>query len=164
MWEVILTIIVISFTAFYFYVKYKMSYWRRHGVAEDPGFFPFGGQYMYDMGSQKIGYTQMTDSVYKEHPNAHVVGTYGMFGALSIVIRDLDIAKLILVKDFDKFMERRPPTDNFCNAHSKNNKYFPKMLIELRRRSLETSSIFFNASFHEWKTQIHDATDSPSCR
>ena len=165
MWEVILAVVVVSFTAFYFYVKYKMSYWRRHGVAEDPGFFPFGGQYMYDMGSQKIAFTQMTDAVYKEHPNAPVVGTYGMFGALSIVIRDLDIAKLILVKDFDKFMERRPAAESFCQPHSKNNKYFPKMLLELRgdhwkqvRSSL--TPVFTSGKLKSMMPLIHQVADN----
>ena len=109
-----------------------MSFWRRRGIPEDPGYFPFGGQHMYDLLTQRIAFIQMTDSVYKNHPDAPVVGTYGMLGNPSIVIRDLDIAKLILIKDFDQFMERRPPQDLFYPPHSKNNRYFPSMLIELR--------------------------------
>ena len=132
MWEVILAIIVISFTAFYFHVKYKMSYWRRHGVAEDPGFFPFGGQHIWDMLTEKTAFTEMTKTVYFNHPNEKVVGTYEMFGDPGIVIRDIDIGKLVLIKDFDQFAERKPTSSVAYKQGSKNNKYLPQMLVELR--------------------------------
>ena len=132
MWETIIALFAIAFTTFYVYIKYyKMSYWRRLGVAEDPGFFPFGSAHMTDMLSQRIAFAQLTDRVYKSFPDAPFVGTYDMLGSPSLVIRDLDLAKRILIKDFDKFVERKPATSNVYHPDSKNNRYIPQMLIEL---------------------------------
>ena len=131
-WQIILSVVLASFTAFYFYIRHKMSYWRRMGVTEDPGTFPFGSKHMIDFLTQRIAFVQMTDHAYKSYPDASIVGTYDMFGSPSIVIRDLDIAKQILIKDFDKFMERKPYHNNAYNLDSKNNRYLPFMLTELR--------------------------------
>ena len=124
--------IIAAFTAFYFYIRHKMSYWRRMGVTEDPGTFPFGGKHMFDFLMQKIAFVQMTDHAYRSYPDAPMVGTYDMLGSPSLVVRDLDLAKQILIKDFDKFTERKPAHNNAFNLDSKNNQYLPYMLTELR--------------------------------
>ena len=131
-WEVIIALFAIAFTSFYVYIKYyKISYWRRLGVAEDPGFFPFGSAHMTDILFQRISFVQLTDRVYKSFPDAPFVGTYDMLGSPSLVIRDLDLAKRVLIKDFNNFVERKPVTSNGYHMDSKNNRYFPHMLTEL---------------------------------
>ena len=109
-----------------------MSFWRRRGIPEDPGYFPYGGKHVWDIAMQKIAFTELVDTVYKNHPNDKIVGTYEMFGDPSVVICDIDLAKLVLIKDFDQFMERKPTYSDAFRQDSKNNKYFSKMLIELR--------------------------------
>lgn len=52
-----------------------------------------------------------------------IVGTYGAFGSKLLVIRDLDLAKHVLIKDFDHFVDRRP-----FELSEKANKYFNGML------------------------------------
>ena len=132
MWHIILALVAVALTVFYLYVRNKMSYWRKLGVPEDPGYFPFGSQASWDFLLQRIAFTEITDSVYWNHPDAKVVGGYDFFGRPNIAIRDLDIAKQILVKDFDQFSERKPDDMDAFSPHSKNNKYFRNMLIELR--------------------------------
>ena len=129
MWEILLTMAVVALTAFYFYVRHKMSYWKRMGVAEDPGSFPFGGKFMKDFIFRRISFFEMTDEVYKRFPDAPFVGTYGMFGSPTLLIRDPDLAKRVLIKDFDQFMERKPRGNHL---HSKNNRYLPYFLVELQ--------------------------------
>ena len=129
MWEILLTIAVVGFTAFYFYVRYKMTYWRWMGVAEDPGSFPFGAQFMKDFIFRRTSFFQMTDEVYKRFPDAPFVGTYGMLGSPTLLIRDPDLAKRVLIKDFDQFMERKPKSSHL---HSKNNRHLPYFLLELQ--------------------------------
>jgi len=126
----IFTSICVALTAYYFYLKQKMSFWKRRGIPEDPGFVPLGSQYSWDLVQQKLAFNEMTTPAYKKFPDAKVVGTYDMLGAPSLVIRDLDLAKQILIKDFDQFMERKPEINTFHT--SKNNRYFPMMLTELR--------------------------------
>ena len=95
-----------------------MTYWRRMGVAEDPGSFPFGAQFMKDFIFRRTSFFQMTDEVYKRFPDAPFAGTYGMLGSPTLLIRDPDLAKRVLIKDFDQFMERKPKSSHL---HSKNN-------------------------------------------
>jgi cytochrome P450 len=52
------------------------------------------------------------------------VGHYGPLGTKSLVVRDIEIAKHILVKDFDHFVDRRP-----IELNHKTNKYFLGMLV-----------------------------------
>ncbi|XP_066926982.1 cytochrome P450 6B7-like [Clytia hemisphaerica] len=131
-WQILLAAFIVAFTAFYFFVRHRMTFWQRRGIPVDPGTFPFGSQHVWDFFKQKIAFIQMTDHAYKNYPDAPVVGTYELFGRPSIVIRDLDIAKKVLVKDFDQFMERKPASSNAYNPHTKNNRYLPVMLTELR--------------------------------
>ena len=163
MWHIILAIIVIAFTAFYLRVKYKMTYWRRHGVPEDPGYFPFGSKMSFDILRRKVPLLKSTENVYKAFPDAAFVGIYGIFGSLSLIIRDLDLAKRILIKDFDYFSERRPHvkvgTDRL-DPHSKNNRYLANMLIELqgdkwKRTRASLTPIFTSAKLKTMVPLIH---------
>ena len=163
MWHIILAIIVIAFTAFYLRVKYKMTYWRRHGVPEDPGYFPFGSKMSFDILRRKVPLVKSTENVYKAFPDAAFVGIYGIFGSLSLIIRDLDLAKRILIKDFDYFSERRPHvkvgTDRL-DPHSKNNRYLANMLIELqgdkwKRTRASLTPIFTSAKLKTMVPLIH---------
>ena len=91
MWEIIVAIFVIAFTAFYLYVRRKMTFWERRGIPSDPGTFPFGSKGTWDLFSQKIAFAEMTDHAYKSFPDAPLVGCYGIWGDPFIVIRDLDL-------------------------------------------------------------------------
>jgi len=120
---------VIFLTALYFHVKSKMNFWKERGIAQEPGYFPFGSQTSWDAFQQKVAFNQMTNRAYENHPKALLVGEYGFLGKPIAVIRDLDLAKQILIKDFDHFTDRKPGA--LISPHSKNNKYFRKMLTEL---------------------------------
>ena len=166
MWEVVLAACLVLFTAFYFYVKYyKMSFWRRRGIPEDPGFFPFGGQFVWDLIMQRIGFTEMVKTVYRNHGNEKVVGTYEVLGNPSVLIRDLDIAKLVLIKDFDQFMERKPSYSVPFNFETVNNTYIPRMLVELRGKEwkqLRTSltPAFTSGKLKSMVSLIHKVVDN----
>jgi len=163
MWEIVLGGVLVAFTMFYMYIRRKMSFWRNQGVAEDPGYFPFGSQGTWDFLTKKIAINQISEEAYTSHPNALVVGTYEFLGKPSIVIRDLDIAKQILVKDFDQFTERRPEGSILFSPHTKNNKYLRKMLTELRgkewkRTRSSLTPIFTSGKLKAMVPLIHDVS------
>ena len=55
-----------------------------------------------------------------------IVGIYGPLGSRTLLIRDLELVKNILVKDFDHFVDRRP-----LDLSKKANKYFEGMLMTM---------------------------------
>ena len=74
-----------------------MTYWRRRGIPEDPGYFPFGSQATWDLFSRKIAFSEITNSPYKRFPDAKLVGSYGALGTPLLMIRDPELAKSVLV-------------------------------------------------------------------
>ena len=164
-WQIAIAVIVVSFTAFYLYMKHRLSYWKRRGIPEDKGHFPFGSKHAWDFIQGKMPFTQMTNYAYETHPGEKVVGTYDMFGSPALVIRDPDIAKLILVKDFDNFMERKPIHYNMYDSNSKNNRYFPYMLTELRGQKWKNvrsslTPVFTSGKLKNMIPLIHKVADN----
>jgi len=121
--ELITTLAIIFITIIVVIIRKKFTYFRSHGIAEDPGYFPFGSKATWKMLSAKISFTETTDQIYKDFPNEKIIGTYGPMGKRTIVIKDMEIVKNVLIKDFDHFVDRR----HFV-ASRKANKYFMNML------------------------------------
>ena len=71
------------------------------------GYFPFGGKGTWQLLTAKIAFSNLTNHIYTDYPNDKIVGTYGPFGSQVLVVRDLELAKHVLIKDFDHFVDRR---------------------------------------------------------
>ena len=132
MFMYILATCIVLVTILYFHVRQKMSYWKTLGVAEDQGYFPLGSESAWSLLSQKISIMEITDKIYKSFPDQKIIGSYGIFGKPSIVFRDLDLAKRIMIKDFDHFVDRITEDGNIADTKSKNGKYLAKMLVQMR--------------------------------
>ena len=65
----------------------------------------------------------MADGIHQRFKDAKMVGFF-TFGKPTLLIRDLDLAKTMLIKDFDYFVDRRKMALN----ESEVNKYFNNML------------------------------------
>ena len=105
MWIVLLLGI---FLLSYLYVKKKFTFFSKHGVPHQPGTFPLGSDVIWKILTGKLGLMQPQEVIYKEFPDAKIAGYYGVFGSpIVFVIRDMELIKRILVKDFDHFMDRR---------------------------------------------------------
>lgn len=127
MWATLIIVLIGALTAFYAWSKKKMRYFRDVGVPEDPGSFPFGSKPNKDVMTQKIPFIRMTEEIYEKYPDKPFVGLYGMFGTSpNIVINDLDLAKRVLIKDFDHFVDRRQ-----LDMAPEANKYLMNMLTQL---------------------------------
>lgn len=109
MWLILLLTL---FVLFYLHVRRKFNYFSELGLPHQPGYFPFGSSINWKTLGGKVAIVHIADEVYKEFPNAKVVGYYGVFGTPNFVINDFDIAKRVLVKDFDHFVDRKPMRAN----------------------------------------------------
>jgi len=121
--ELLTTLAILFISVIVIIVRKKFSYFRSHGIAEDLGYFPFGSKAIWKMLCAKITFTETTDQIYKDFPNEKIIGTYGPMGKRTIVIKDMEIVKNVLIKDFDHFVDRR-----HLIASRKANKYFMDML------------------------------------
>ena len=126
-----------------------MNFWKRRGVAQEPGYFPFGSQDVWDMLTRKINFNQITVRAYNNHPDEAIVGEYGFFGSPILVVRDLDLAKRLLIKDFDYFVDRSP--EPLSSPHTKNNKIISKMLFALRGNEWKKTRANFTPVFTSGK-------------
>lgn len=118
---------IVVATYIYLWSRRTFSYFRTLGIPEDPGWFPFGSKTGWQMLTGKVAFQQLTDRIYKDYPNDKIIGTYGPMGIRNLVIRDMELARLVLIKDFDYFVDRRS-----LNVSTKANKYFMNMLTTMK--------------------------------
>ena len=111
----------------YLYVKKKFNYFASIGIPHQPGTFPLGSDLVWKMFQGKVSFVQIHEIIYKEFPEAKVAGYYAAFGDPVFVIRDMDLVKRIMIKDFEHFMDRR-----VMELNPKGNKYLLKMLSAMR--------------------------------
>ena len=100
---------------------------RKHGTPEVPSSFPFGSAESTKVVTGKLNFMEIGNSIYDQYKQLPVVGFIN-FGAPTLVINDLDLAKQILVKDFDHFVDRRTFD---LNNDVLVNKYVSNMLIAM---------------------------------
>ena len=100
-------LVVSLVTLIYIWQRRKFSYFKNRGIPEDPGYFPLGSWGTWQMFMGKVAFQNIADIVYKNFKDSPIVGTYGFMGQRSVVIKDLEIAKHVMIKDFDHFVDRR---------------------------------------------------------
>ena len=108
MWVTIIILLIGVLTILYAWAMKKMSLFKHANVPEDPGHFPMGSSVTWEMLTQKIPFVEMYDKLYWKFKDKPFVGFYGVLGSSpALVINDLELAKRILIKDFDHFVDRR---------------------------------------------------------
>ncbi|KPJ14819.1 Cytochrome P450 6B4 [Papilio machaon] len=88
---------------FYLYVTRNFSYWKQRHVNGPRPVALFGNLQAVALRRQNIAV--VFRDIYKQFPNEKIVGMYRMTTPC-LLVRDLDIAKAILIKDFDCFSDR----------------------------------------------------------
>jgi len=153
------SLVLIVLTIFYLWTRKTFSYFRSQGIAEDPGYFPLGSKASWKLLTTKIAFLQMTDQIYDEFPNERIIGSYGPLGTRSIVVKDMELIRLVLIKDFDHFVDRR-----HIVASMKTNKYFMNMLTVMRGdkwKEMRTiiSPVFTSGKLKSMMPIIHKVID-----
>lgn len=94
-----LTIIVFTL---YLYYQHTYRYWKRRGIHYVPPTFPFGnfGPVIF----QKISIGELFEQIYN-YTSDPIVGVYGVIRPM-LVIRDPDLIRHVMIKDFQYFVDR----------------------------------------------------------
>ncbi|XP_012055740.1 PREDICTED: cytochrome P450 6k1-like [Atta cephalotes] len=97
--------LIISFSLFYAYAKYKLSYWNRRGVKSPPTHLFFGNFKDCIMLKKSPG-DKIREIYNSADPDDPYIGFY-IFHKPLLILRDHDLIKQIMIKDFDNFPNRR---------------------------------------------------------
>ena len=93
------------------------------------GKIPFGSEHMWQMMTRKISAIGCFIELIKKFPDDKLFGVYN-FGQRSIVVNDMELAKRILIKDADHFIDR--PAVDTEGATKEGDKIFALFLTNLK--------------------------------
>jgi len=104
----LISVITAIFIGLYFYLTRNFKIWQELGIPYvNPTVF-FGS--LKDCVLLKTSIGEQLQRIYNEHSDKPYVGFFS-FDKPSLLIRDLDLVKNILVKDFQNFMDRTFTTE-----------------------------------------------------
>lgn len=132
------------------------NYWSNLGIYQLPNQFPFGsGLINWDILRNKSNFGDIAiyqHKLAKKYGNERFYGTY-MFGNPILVIGDPEIAKQILVKDFNHFVDRNGSMlgDVFENGHLLPDVISKNMLTMLRGNTWKATRSTFTPIFTSGK-------------
>ncbi|XP_052838745.1 probable cytochrome P450 6a20 [Drosophila gunungcola] len=102
---VLLVLLVGVLTLAVWFVHQNFSYWKRRGIPHDAPKIPFGNTRELMKTMQLSDIFKRTYDKYKNKTDGPFVGFYMYFKKMAIVT-DIDFAKTVLIRDFDKFHDR----------------------------------------------------------
>jgi len=105
--ESLILVLVVSFAlifiAFYHYFTRNFTFWHKLGIPYVKP-TPFLGN-LKDCAFQKVNIGENLQRIYKQHSDKPYVGIFS-FDKPILLIRDVELVKNILVKDFQYFVDR----------------------------------------------------------
>ena len=101
----ILLLLLLVFAWVYCYVTKHFGFFKKIGVPEEPGTFPFGSDSMWSAWTNKKSGIKMYDDEAGRFKDEKFYGVYS-FGQRQLVVKDVDLGKLIAIKDADYFIDR----------------------------------------------------------
>nr|AIL94149.1 cytochrome P450 CYP3025A1 [Tigriopus japonicus] len=134
MWVELLLAFIGLFLSFYLYMTRKFSFFKGKGIPYMEPTFPFGSSNMFKTFTGQSSFVDMGTLIYQKYPGSKLVGQF-QFSEPQVMINDLELAKNIMIKDFDYFMDRRP-----FSAPGKNKltKVMSRMLTSLKGEQWKT--------------------------
>ncbi|XP_039749953.1 cytochrome P450 6B1-like [Pararge aegeria] len=96
-------VFLISGCFVYYYFTRTFKYWQSRNIP-GPKPLPFFGN-IKDFVFRKSNAAKLNKQFYDEYPNTKVVGIYRLTSP-TLIIRDLDVIKKVLIKDFNYFDDR----------------------------------------------------------
>ncbi|XP_011301575.1 probable cytochrome P450 6a14 [Fopius arisanus] len=105
--EWIITILVLLSLIYYYFVK-KYNTWKSLGISGPSPILFFGN--MKDLMTGNVSWAKFLENLYNEYPNDPVIGIYAHREPV-LIIRDLELIKSVLIKDFSNFVDRGTKTD-----------------------------------------------------
>lgn len=100
-----------SWTILYLYMKYKHTYWKRKGVLSLPGHWLFGN--VEDAVLMRSASSHVFGDLYRQASDSDdILGIY-VFHKPFLLLRNPELIKQVLVKDFNNFSNRSFTAESF---------------------------------------------------
>ena len=131
MWIELLLVVLALFLWLYWYVTKDFGYFKKHGIPEEPGSFPFGSEAAWGIWTEGKCLFKVLDKSNIKYHDEKMYGTYH-FGSRGLVIRDLELAKNVIVKDADHFIESLNFGIPYKEATTDIDKVFALMLSNMK--------------------------------
>ncbi|CAB4063133.1 CYP6 [Lepeophtheirus salmonis] len=120
---VTLSLIFISLGWLYYRITRGYGSFKSRGYPEEVGTFPFGSKMFWDMYLRRRSLRDFCCSYKKKYPLEKFFIAWD-FGKPVVIVLDVDLAKNVLVKDFEYFPIRRP----FPEISNSTNLYMARMM------------------------------------
>lgn len=98
----LLTVLLTLLAGVYIFYRVKFQYWKKRNVKYLKPKFPTGNMGLANI---KETLTETYHRLYNESKNEKFVGAWMMFKPM-LLVNDLELIKLILIKDFNHFVDR----------------------------------------------------------
>nr|AVL92878.1 CYP450 [Locusta migratoria] len=105
-WSHLVAVLVVAVVAGYLWFRRRFRYWENRGVPQARPEVPFGNLRRTFLGQTRLEFT--VRDIYDSSKVRRLVGMY-RFGMPTLILRDPDLIRLMLVKDFDSFTDRGVP-------------------------------------------------------
>jgi cytochrome P450 family 6 len=96
-------LVAVILATIYIYIKSSYSYWTKLGIPISNPIVPFGD--FFEQVIKNSSFQTEINKLYKTFEGYRFVGLYG-FGKRILLVRDIDLIRDILVKDFSHFHDR----------------------------------------------------------
>ena len=117
------------FLGVYYWITKNFGYFKENGLPEAPGTFPFGSEHMWDLMLRKTSFLKQFDGLVKKFKDEKCFGIYN-FRQRDVVVKDLELAKMVLIKDADHFIDR--PIINLDGSKIESDKIVNYFLTQLK--------------------------------
>lgn len=95
--------IVVALIALYYYLTVNNNFWKNRGIAGPEPVLGFGNMKKVLLGKESM--SQFLTKIYHEYKNEPIIGIFTT-RTPQLIIKDPDLIKTILIKDFSKIMNR----------------------------------------------------------
>jgi len=114
----------------YWYSTKHFGFFKKIGVPEAPGTFPFGSNQSWKVWTGKVCALKSVDDPEGLFVNDKFYGIYS-FGQRQLVVKDVELCKLIAIKDADHFIDRMTFGQSYKESKEEVDKLFGLFLTNL---------------------------------
>lgn len=95
--------IIVALIMFYYYLTINNNFWKNREISGPQPVIGFGNMLKVILGKESI--SQFLTRIYNEYKNEPMIGIFSKNNP-ALVIKDPDLIKTVLIKDFHKFANR----------------------------------------------------------